>query len=72
MTYSAATLAWAAREADRPHATKLQREAVAAIEGIKRARAAAPVDAHMPDVAIKARATDRACVFQPIVDGISG
>lgn len=70
MSYSASSMAWAAREADRPWASREYREAVGSLGRAAVARGEAPIDAHMPDSAIRQRAQDRADTMRREIEGI--
>lgn len=75
MTYSASSLAWAAREADRPHAQREYDSAAAILWAMQQehadlpisarhSRASRPIDSGMPDSAIRQAAKDRAQLLE--------
>lgn len=68
MTYSAAALAWAAREADRPHATAAHRAALACLGDLEAARGGLLLGEHAPDREIRRTADQRADLMRREVD----
>lgn len=68
MTYSAASLAWAAREADRPHATAMHRAALAALGEAEAARGGQLLGEHAPDREIRRTADQRADLLRREID----
>lgn len=72
MAYSAASLAWAAREADRPFATRQHRAALAYLGQRADARGAERLDEGTPDREIRRIADLRADLLRRELDSITG
>lgn len=68
MTYSAAALAWAAREADKPHANRESAAALAALRVLAGERGGVLLGEHTPDHEIRRTADMRADLMRREVD----
>lgn len=71
MTYTAASLAWARRAADAPHATRDYQGALAWFARAFDARGVAPIEPAMPDWRIRQLAEDRADLMRREIDSIT-